>query len=364
MQQLVLVRLGLCQEVLQLPHLLRVAHLALHEALRDHPLPLLGVRAVLLVPRDVELQQVDVLRDLAEESRVLRIGVVLLPLEEFQRQPLVLDEALLPRAGGAGRQGHAAPRGRHVRSARAAEGAVHRQPPGDPARGHGALLRALLRALAALLVRRRAHGSALAVPAQNEGDRVQRVLGDPVPAKLAVDQGVVRLDPFEQRLAAFRGQVVPAEVEVGDGAVFPEHLPEVPTAFRADLVVAQVHARDALVALQHVAKRLKPALVAAHVIPLEAEAQDAVGRAERMREDHEAVGTDAVAAQVDGLQHHIFAHVPRNRVAALIADGGVGERQLGGVFRRVEVCQEGGRRHGIWRLGCRARDGWGRGAGA
>merc|ERR1719487_975440 len=60
-------------EFFELAHLLRVPHLALHEAFHHDPLALLSVGSVLLVPRDIELQQVDVLCDLGEEAGILRV---------------------------------------------------------------------------------------------------------------------------------------------------------------------------------------------------------------------------------------------------------------------------------------------------
>mmetsp|Transcript_84221 Transcript_84221/g.234943 ORF Transcript_84221/g.234943 Transcript_84221/m.234943 type:complete len:426 (-) Transcript_84221:161-1438(-) len=317
-EQLVLFGLGLCEQVFQLAHLLRVPHLALHETLGDDALPLLRIQPILLVPRHIELQQVDILGHLAEEPRVLGIGVILLLLQQFQGETLVLHEP--------GLWLRRSERGGLLRS----DG--RRNLPGYPAdwqlasaglRGaeasRGNVGVSAARQVTALAEGHVAQRSALPVPSQDERDGVQCVFCETVAAELAVDERVVRLNPVEQGLAAVHAQVVPAEIKVRDGTVFPQHLAKDRATFRPDLVVPQVHVRDGPVSLENIAEGSDPAFVAPHVVPLQADAHQIAARPHRMRQHDEAVCANVVAPKVDSLQQHVFAHVPRNRIASLVA---------------------------------------------
>mmetsp|Transcript_52842 Transcript_52842/g.115965 ORF Transcript_52842/g.115965 Transcript_52842/m.115965 type:complete len:243 (-) Transcript_52842:755-1483(-) len=93
--KIILVSLGLGEQLLQLTHLRRVPHLPLHEALRHHTLTLLAVHAVLLVAGHVQLQQVNVLSNLTKEAGVLGIGKIALALQQLQGHLIAAD---VPRA--------------------------------------------------------------------------------------------------------------------------------------------------------------------------------------------------------------------------------------------------------------------------
>jgi len=77
----------------------------------------------------------------------------------------------------------------------------------------------------------------LAVPPQNKGYGMQSVLGQTVSAELAIEQGVVRAQSFQQCLSTFSSKVIPAQVNVSDGSVVPKHVCQGSASVTSDLVV-------------------------------------------------------------------------------------------------------------------------------